>query len=723
MSVNVGSLHRLRDSNLFPCIVGVTKNEILWRTLSELRVSTVIKQISFKNIIGTTSLSDVTGVRWLTDLSGSLQKKKACNSRGFTIWSTTQAKKYSWKVRCSTFYCVCDQQVSDWVEFLNSSVLKTNPSRPRNLLVFINPFSGLKKAQQIYTHQVAPLFYLANIQTKVVATTSRDHATDYLIENSLDSYDGVICVGGDGFLAEAVQGLLLHERRKFNLPLFSGHKPGEIELKPTIRLGVIPAGSTDAVSYSVHGTNDVVTAALHIISGDDISLDVVTVHADDDGTFIRYVLTMLGYGFHSDLLRNDDKRRWMGPQRYNYSGLKTLLQHASYHGEISFLPCSDPNNLSSNGIVCNSGCSVCESNNYHQTDDSLPVDYSPNKCSIKHYETEFDVPLNSSMNIRGSSDFSSIPSSLNNSSTQSVTDSQALINQKSLDSDVGLSISSNIDDRKIFNSHLPDLIFDKNSERNSFDVNSCNIMSNKREKISNIGIEQLHDNQLAPSRSSLKPIRNWHTIRGTFLAINAFVQSCRCSRAVCGPAPWAHLGDGCLDLVLVHKCSKVQFIRYLMSIAQNRHMTPEENPFNFPFISVMKVCAFRFVAQNQSNLKKFAKLDTNCLCNKQHNLQIIHNVSINDDSTIESLSTTSLSEPNSSNPTVSQKKKTIWCSDGELIQKSSIICFVHRKLIRFFGRGPEQHSDSNGSLDTSVEKQESCRLISQSMMDEIYSIY
>lgn len=38
-----------------------------------------------------------------------------------------------------------------------------------------------------------------------------------------------------------------------------------------------------------------------------------------------------------------------------YIGFKTLLQHASYHGEISFLPCSDPNNLSSNGIVCNSG--------------------------------------------------------------------------------------------------------------------------------------------------------------------------------------------------------------------------------------------------------------------------------------------------------------------------------------------------------------------------------
>lgn len=197
-------------------------------------------------------------------------------------------------------------------------------------------------------------------------------------------------------------------------------------------------------------------------------------------------------------------------------------------------------------------------------------------------------------------------------------------------------------------------------------------MSNEKERISNIGIEQLRDNQLALSQSSLKPIKHWHTIRGTFLAINAFVQSCRCALAVCGPAPWAHLSDGCLDLVFVHKCSKVQFIRYLMSIARNRHMTPQENPFNFPFISVMKVCAFRFVAQNKSKLKMLDNNKQNCLCNKQNNLQIIHNAS--DDSIIESLQSTSLSEPNSSFHNVSQKKTTIWCSDGELIKKSNIIC-------------------------------------------------
>ncbi|CAH8498309.1 unnamed protein product [Schistosoma mattheei] len=120
------------------------------------------------------------------------------------------------------------------------------------------------------------------------------------------------------------------------------------------------------------------------------------------------------------------------------------------------------------------------------------------------------------MNIRDSSDFSSTLSSLNNGSTQSVSNSRVLINQKSLDSDLGLSISSNIDGRKIFNSHLSGFKFDKRFSRNSLDFNPCNIMSNEKEIISNIGVEQLHDNQLALSQSSLKPIKHWHTIRGTF---------------------------------------------------------------------------------------------------------------------------------------------------------------------------------------------------------------
>ena len=44
--------------------------------------------------------------------------------------------------------------------------------------------------------------------------------------------------------------------------------------KPKWRVGVIPGGSTDAVATTLHGTNDIITATLHIIIGDDRNVDI-----------------------------------------------------------------------------------------------------------------------------------------------------------------------------------------------------------------------------------------------------------------------------------------------------------------------------------------------------------------------------------------------------------------------------------------------------------------
>lgn len=52
--------------------------------------------------------------------------------------------------------------------------------------------------------------------------------------------------------------------------------------------------------------------------GDSIGIDVNSVNVNDE--FIRYSVTMLGYGYMGDLLKDSDNMRWMGPKRYNFSG-------------------------------------------------------------------------------------------------------------------------------------------------------------------------------------------------------------------------------------------------------------------------------------------------------------------------------------------------------------------------------------------------------------------
>lgn len=59
-------------------------------------------------------------------------------------------------------------------------------------------------------------------------------------------------------------------------------------------------------------------------------------------------------------------------------------------------------------------------------------------------------------------------------------------------------------------------------------------------------------------------MEQWHVICGKFLAINITNMSCACPRSSKGLSPSAHLGDGSLDLILIRKCSRFNFLRFLL---------------------------------------------------------------------------------------------------------------------------------------------------------------
>ncbi|KAF0026712.1 hypothetical protein F2P81_021449 [Scophthalmus maximus] len=132
-------------------------------------------------------------------------------------------------------------------------------SRPRYLKVFINPSSYKKESVHIYREHVAPLFKMADVRTDITVTERKGHALSVMKECKLDEYDGVVCVGGDGSVAELCHALVLRAQLDADSP----EKP----VRPVLPLGIIPAGSTDVVSCSVHGVRDPVTAALHIVLG------------------------------------------------------------------------------------------------------------------------------------------------------------------------------------------------------------------------------------------------------------------------------------------------------------------------------------------------------------------------------------------------------------------------------------------------------------------------
>ncbi|XP_074182694.1 ceramide kinase isoform X2 [Rhinolophus sinicus] len=393
--------------------------------------------------------------------SGKWQKIE--KPHAFTVHRVRRARRHRWKCAQVTFCCADEQLCHLWLQTLREQLEKLT-SRPKHLLVFINPFGGKGQGKRIYERKVAPLFTLASITTDIIVTEHANHAEESLYEMNIDKYDGVVCVGGDGMFSEVLHGLIGRTQRSAGV---DPNQPRAALVPSALRIGIIPAGSTDCVCYSTVGINDAETSALHIIVGDSLSMDVSSVH--HGGALLRYSVSLLGYGFYGDIIRDSEKKRWMGLIRYDFSGLKTFLSHHCYEGTVSFLPAQHTVGSPRDSKPCRAGCFVC-------------------RQSRQQLEEE--------------------------------------------------------------------------------------------QKKSLYGLENTDE------------VEEWKVVCGKFLAINATNMSCACPRSPRGLSPAAHLGDGSSDLILIRKCSRFNFLRFLV-----RH-TNQHDQFDFAFVEVYRIKKFQFVSKH-----------------------------------------------------------------------------------------------------------------------------
>uniref|UniRef100_A0A8C8ZDR0 Ceramide kinase n=1 Tax=Prolemur simus TaxID=1328070 RepID=A0A8C8ZDR0_PROSS len=98
---------------------------------------------------------------------GSSRWQKMEKPFAFTVHCVKRARHHRWKWAQVTFCCPEEQLCHLWLQTLRA-MLETLTSRPKHLLVFINPFGGKGKGKRIYEQKVAPLFTLASITTDVI---------------------------------------------------------------------------------------------------------------------------------------------------------------------------------------------------------------------------------------------------------------------------------------------------------------------------------------------------------------------------------------------------------------------------------------------------------------------------------------------------------------------------------------------------------------------------
>ncbi|XP_063792592.1 ceramide kinase-like isoform X2 [Pseudophryne corroboree] len=277
----------------------------------------------------------------------------AAPSHQFTVFHVCR-KSQRWSLQVVTFTAPDAQVAHSWVQSIQERIHQTGHLRPRKLLVFINPYGGCGKGSQIYYTKISHLFQLAGIDSVVIETTRANHARDYLIEADLQQYDGVVCVGGDGMFSELLHGLV--KRTQSDSGVCEDKE--DAKLAPcNLRIGIIPAGSTDCVCFATMGINDPVTSALHIIIGDTQPLDVCASY--HNGELMKYSVSLIGYGFFGDVLRESENMRWVGPIRYDLAGFKTVLGNRSYRGTVEFLETADRNSTPRDNTRCRTGCLVC----------------------------------------------------------------------------------------------------------------------------------------------------------------------------------------------------------------------------------------------------------------------------------------------------------------------------------------------------------------------------
>ncbi|KAM3910590.1 ceramide kinase-like [Leptodactylus fuscus] len=281
-------------------------------------------------------------------------KSISAPSNQFTVYHVCRKSSQRWSLEGVTFTAPDAQVAHSWVQTIQKRMAETGQIRPKKLLVFINPYGGRGKATRIYYNEISNLFKMAGIKTDVIETTRANHARDYILEADLQTYDGVVCVGGDGMFSELLHGLV----RRTQIDNGICEELEDAKLSPcNLRIGIIPAGSTDCVCFATVGINDPVTSALHIIIGDTQPMDVCASY--HNGQLMRYSVSLVGYGFFGDVLKESENMRSVGPMRYDLAGIKMVLSNRSYRGTVEFQEARDHNSSPRDNTRCRTGCLVC----------------------------------------------------------------------------------------------------------------------------------------------------------------------------------------------------------------------------------------------------------------------------------------------------------------------------------------------------------------------------
>ncbi|CAI5464000.1 unnamed protein product, partial [Closterium sp. Yama58-4] len=354
----------------------------------------------------------------------------------------------------------------------------------------------------------------------------------------------------------------------------------ELCLPRRLRIGIIPAGSTDCIAMSLVGSRDPATTpskggvgeerrGMHGATG-----GAAEGSRKEDGEQqmecdVRYAASFFGYGFYGAVTKESETLRWMGPARYDYAGFMTYMRHRSYEAEVSFFHIPEPDQPSvhrrsttTRPEICTVGCSVCANGQ----------DLSLLARSALGFEAI--GPSQSAVGL------ASLLTPLNRTPGDSA--AADLAHAEAAAADAAAAVSP---------SYQPPPAAPDASAATATEADKHNLPSPPPLETAGADVAA-PDSPQPPMWDEATP--GWRTVRGRFHSVGGAVISCRNDKAPDGVAAHAHLADGNLNLIMIRECSRAEYLQQLLCLA-----IKGADPLNFHFVQHHKTPAFTFKAMGE----------------------------------------------------------------------------------------------------------------------------
>ncbi|XP_075870223.1 sphingosine kinase 1-like [Nelusetta ayraudi] len=218
-------------------------------------------------------------------------------------------------------------------QYLRDGLSMSELSRPRRMMLLVNPQSGKGQALTMYNNCIQRLLNEAGVPHTLVITERHNHARELARDADLSQWDAFVIMSGDGLLFEVINGLM--ERPDW-----------EQAIKTP--LGILPGGSGNALAASVHhysgaspvtGDELLTSCGFLLCKGLVSPMDVVSVHLSSGRRVFSFL--SLAWGFVADVDIESEKYRHVGAARFTVGTLVRLASLRVYKGKLAYLPAKD----------------------------------------------------------------------------------------------------------------------------------------------------------------------------------------------------------------------------------------------------------------------------------------------------------------------------------------------------------------------------------------------